>query len=116
MSTYSMDDILGILKEISKKLDMVSRKLDRLLFKGVSEEQELLSDPLKKQIYDLCDGNRTVTDILQEVRKTRTITQSRISQILIELEEAGIIESKRGTGDNWRCKYYQQSEAIKRSN
>lgn len=116
MSTYSMDDILGILKEISKKLDMVSRKLDRLLFKGVPEEQELLSDPLKKQIYDLCDGNRTVTDILQEVRKTRTITQSRISQILIELEEAGIIESKRGTGDNWRCKYYQQSEAIKRSN
>lgn len=116
MSTHSMDDIVGLLENISKKLDMISRKLDKLLFRGVPEERELLSDPLKKQIYDFCDGNRTVTDILQEVRKTRTITQSRVSQILIELEEAGVIESKRGTGDNWRCKYYRQSEAMKRSN
>ena len=116
MSTYSIDDVVGLLEVISKKLDIMSRKLDKLLFRGVPEERELLSDPLKKQIYDLCDGRRTVTDILEEVRKTRTITQSRVSQILIELEEAGVIESKRGTGDNWRCKYYQQSEAMKRSN
>ena len=111
MSAHSTDNVVGILEVISKKLDMVSKKLDKLL-KTVPEEPEVLSNPLKKQIYDLCNGKRRVNDIIGEIRKTRTINQSRVSQVLIELVGIGFIEAKRGTGDNWRCRYYPLPDPI----
>lgn len=114
MSAHSIDDVAGILEVMSKKLDKMSKKLDKLL-KTVPEEPELLSDPLKKQIYVLCNGKRTVSDIVKEIKKTRAINQPRVSQILSELVKGGLIEAKRGTGDNWRFKYYHQTKAMETS-
>ena len=62
-----------------------------------------------QKIYDLCDGTHSVNDIIFEVGKIRTVTQSYVSQVLNKLAEAGLIESKRGTGTNWRYKFYKQT-------
>jgi len=95
-----------ILARIEEKIDRILRRLEAPL-QGVFDSTELLRDPSRKAVYDLCDGKHSVNDIVEALRSvSREISQSRVSQILSELVEAGLIESRRGLGENWRLKYY----------
>lgn len=95
-----------ILRRLEEKIDRILRRVEAV-GKETLGSSDLLQDPSRRAVFDLCDGKRSVKDIVKELRSTsRPITQPRVSQILSELENAGLVESKRGRGEDWRIKYY----------
>jgi len=98
---------MELLWQINKNLEEISSKMDMLIFLyKFSQERELQRfkekalgrSKIRKAIYSMCDGTKTVHEIAQRARKSIQHT----SMILKTLEEAGLIESK----DVGRKKYY----------
>lgn len=96
-----------LLWRINKNLEEISYKLDRLIslyqFSQQHElerlKQEVLGrSKIRREVYDLCDGTKTVRDIARRTEKS--IQQ--VSMVLSTLEEAGLIKSRK-VG---RKKYY----------
>jgi hypothetical protein len=94
-----MSEEKTILWQMNNNLEEISAKLDKLvsLFE-ISRKQELEEfkkkklgkSQIKKQVYELCDGTRTVNDIARFVDKSI----QHISIILSDLEKAGLVVSK----------------------
>jgi DNA-binding transcriptional ArsR family regulator len=93
--------ILEILRGISSKLDDILSVLR--LGQHASLEQAksgVLGDsPLRRMVYNLCDGEHTVSEIAQATNKSI----SQVSQVLSQLQFAGLVAEKR-VGKN---RYYQ---------
>lgn len=96
MAKVSVDvnwKILTTLEEISYKLDrlidlkQISLKEQTTLLKS----KTLGKSDLRKQVYDLCDGNRSVGQLAEVLAKSIV----RVSQELAILEEAGLVKSKK---------------------
>lgn len=96
-----------LLWRINKNLEEISYKLDRLIsmyeFSQKHElerlKQEVLGrSKIRREVYDLCDGTKTVRDIARRTEKS--IQQ--VSMVLSTLEEAGLVKSRK-VG---RKKYY----------
>jgi predicted transcriptional regulator len=81
--------IIRVLEEISAKLD----RLISIMELTQKRELELLKDEVmgksevRREIYNLCDGKRTVKEIANILRKSI----QHISTEIAELEKAGII-------------------------
>jgi len=86
------DDEIRLLREISSKLDDVISLL-KLGQKSTIEmaKNRLLASSLRSEIYNLCDGRHTVSQIVEELRKPQPL----ISRYLKELEDNGLIKAKR---------------------
>lgn len=83
---------IRLLREISTKLsDVIS--LLRLGQRTTIEmaKNRLLASSLRSNIYNLCDGRHTVSQIAEELRKSQPL----ISRYLKELEDGGLIRSER---------------------
>lgn len=81
-----------LLHEISSKLsDIIS--LLKLGQKSLIEtsKSRLLASELRSQVYNLCDGNHTVSQISKELGKHQPL----ISRYLKELEDGGLLKSER---------------------
>jgi len=96
-----------LLWRINKNLEEISYKLDRLIsmyeFSQQHElerlkQEELGRSTIRREVYDLCDGTKTVRDIARRTEKS--IQQ--VSMVLSTLEEAGLVKSRK-VG---RKKYY----------
>jgi DNA-binding transcriptional ArsR family regulator len=85
-------DEIELLREISSKLDDVISLL-KLGQKTTIEmaKNRLLASSLRSNIYNLCDGRHTVSQIVEELRKSQPL----ISRYLKELEDGGLIKSER---------------------
>jgi len=83
---------IRLLGEISSKLDDVISLL-KLGQRTTIEmaKNRLLASALRSNIYNLCDGRHTVSQIAEELRKSQPL----ISRYLKELEDGGLIRSER---------------------
>jgi DNA-binding transcriptional ArsR family regulator len=93
--------ILEILRGISSKLDdiLAVLKLGQRASLDEAKSGALGDSPIRRAIYRLCDGQHTVSEIAQSTGKS--ISQA--SQVLSQLQFAGLIAEKR-VGKN---RYYQ---------
>lgn len=95
-------EILIALHNIEDRLQEISNIL-KLTSKDQIESQQdkvLAGSPLRKQIYDLCDGSKSVSDIAKMLGKP--IQQ--ISNNISILQTVGLIgENRKG-----KVKYYSQ--------
>jgi DNA-binding transcriptional ArsR family regulator len=96
MEDETLQKILQVLIRIEGRFD----KLDELLSvtkmsqKGTIEQtkKELLEkSPFRRQVYHLCDGRHSVSDIAQGVGKSI----SQVSQALGQLVEASLVSERR---------------------
>lgn len=87
-----------LLWEINKNLAEISTKIDILIsLYEFSQKHELENykenvlgrSTIKREIYNLCDGTKTVTDIAQRLEKS----MPHISMMLSELEESKLIKA-----------------------
>jgi DNA-binding transcriptional ArsR family regulator len=101
-------DTIELLWSANKNLEEISAKLDRLIFLYEFSQKRKLKkfkedvigrSNIRKEIYNLCDGTKTVNELSKLIRKSLPHT----SKELAVLEEAGIITSKDVGG---RKKYY----------
>lgn len=99
-----------LLWQINKNLEEISAKLDRaisLLTLTQKREIEEFKDKIigrssiRKEIYDLCDGTKTVQEIAKMVGKSIP----HVSNILSILAQAGLVISK----DMGRKRYYERA-------
>lgn len=51
------------------------------------EKEEILKNKTKRKVYELCDGNHTVSDIVSELN----LTQPNVSYHLSSLLESGLV-------------------------
>jgi DNA-binding transcriptional ArsR family regulator len=109
MTGVSMDNdtktILELLKSINAKLDRLD-DLQNLLRAGQklsldeSKASVLGSSNLRREIYKLCDGEHTVSEISHAIAKSMPV----VSQVLSQLELAGLVAEKR----EGKMRYYQK--------
>jgi len=101
------EESTNMLWQIGKSLEEISSKLDRLIYlheftqKHELErfkEKILGNSEIRREIYGLCDGTKSVRQIAQRVGKS----MPHVSQVLTKLEEAKLVRPK-GVG---RKKYY----------
>lgn len=85
--------ILKVLEEISGKLDkLISLNEFALAGQATSMKEKILGgSELRREVYELCNGKRPVSDIAKTLAKS----VSSISQILSKLEEAGLVKIRR---------------------
>lgn len=96
------NEMLVTLHNIEDRLQEISNILKLANKEQIESQQEkvLSGSPLRKQIYDLCDGSRSVSDIAKNLGKP--IQQ--ISNNISILQTVGlIVESRKG-----KVKYYSQ--------
>lgn len=100
---------MELLWQINKNLEEISVKIDRLIsFFEFSQKQQLMDfkekalgrSEVRREIYGLCDGTKTVQDIAKRVGKS----VPHISQELSILEEAGLIVAREAG----RKRYYMR--------
>jgi DNA-binding transcriptional ArsR family regulator len=98
-----------LLWRILKTLDDISGKIDRMIsILEFSQKRELESrikeamgkSEIRKEIYELCDGTRSVREIARILGKSVPHVSIQIS----ELEKTGIVKAKRVGKE----KYYQK--------
>jgi len=98
-----------LLWQINKNLEEISAKLDRvisLLTLTQKRELEEFKDKIigrssiRMEIYNLCDGTRTVQEIAKRVGKSLP----HVSSVLSVLEQAGLVISK----EVGRKRYYER--------
>jgi DNA-binding transcriptional ArsR family regulator len=96
MEGEALRKILQVLNEMNAKLD----KLDDLLsVMRVSQKTsieatkaELLSkSKLRRDVYRLCDGKHNVSEIAEALGKSLSL----VSQVISQLQEAGLIAEER---------------------
>ena len=94
--------ILTTLEEISHKID----RLIDLKKMSLSEQTTILKDKalgksdFRKEVYNLCDGNRSVGEIAEITSKSLV----RVSQELATLEKSKLVKSKK----IGKTKYYEK--------
>lgn len=103
MDNDTLEKILQALIRIETKLDSLDELLSiTKMSQKTSIDQTkvtlLEKSPFRRQVYNLCDGKHTVSDIAQGVGKSI----SQVSQAISQLQEVGLI-SERRRGPN---KYY----------
>ena len=98
---------MRLLWEINKNLEEISSKIDKLVsmyeFTQKHElenfrEKILGRSKIRREIYGLCDGTKTVQEIAARTGKT----MPHVSRMLTELEKAKLIKAK----ELGRKKYY----------
>lgn len=98
-----------MLWEINRNLEQVNAKLDRLIALFVLIQKRELDDARRKaiarsevrrEIYNLCDGTKTVQDIAKRLGKSLP----HISKELAFLEEVGLVRPI----EVGRKKYYER--------
>lgn len=91
-------DIIELLWQINRNLEVLLSKVDKLASlyevaqKGEFErykEEVLGRSAIRREIYGLCDGSKTVQEIAQQVGKS----MPHVSVELARLEEAKLIKS-----------------------
>lgn len=97
--------ILQALNRIENKLDSLQEittliKLDKQDSIVEIKSKYLDRAPLRKSIYNLCDGKHTVSEISKELNKSISL----ISQNISHLQEYGFIKEER----KGKQKYYQK--------
>jgi DNA-binding MarR family transcriptional regulator len=83
------------LREISTKLDMILA-LMRVAFRDAIEnakEKSFARSAIKKSVYELCDGKKTVDDMAKELKQSPAY----IRVYLGTLEEEGLVVRKENT-------------------
>ncbi len=85
-----------LLRQISNQLGDLSA-MYRLVNRERIERgrEEALGDGTKRKLWESCDGSRTQA----ELAKVVGVTQQRVSQIVSELADAGMVE--RNAGGKW---------------
>lgn len=74
--------------ELKRTLEKILCVLKLTNIKTICEEKErILKNEIKKKIYDLCDGQHTVNDIVSELKTT----QPNVSYHLGSLLESGLV-------------------------
>ena len=97
--------ILEVLQSINAKLDRLD-DIQSLLRAGQRTSLDeakagvLGSSNLRREVYKLCDGEHTVSEISRGIGKSMPV----VSQVLSQLELAGLVAEKRA-GKN---RYYQR--------
>lgn len=84
---------LQALYRIEMKLDEIATLL-RMSQAGsieTTKEKMLEASPLRKAVYSLCDGKKTVSDISRGLGKSMSV----ISQTIRKLQDAGLITEER---------------------
>jgi len=84
-----------LLREISSKLDALLAVM-RITFREnieAAKERSFARSDIKKSIYELCDGERTVDEIARRLGKSREY----VRVYLVTLEEEGIVVRKGNT-------------------
>ena len=98
---------MRLLWQINKNLEEISSKIDKLIslyeFAQKHElerfkEKVLGRSRIRREIYGLCDGTKTVREIAQRVGKS----MPHVSMVLTTLEEAKLVKPK----EVGRKKYY----------
>lgn len=86
------DETLQVLYRIELKLDEIATLL-KISQAGSIEttKEKILASPLRKAVYSLCDGKKTVSDISKGLGKS----MSMISQTMTKLQEAGLVTEER---------------------
>ena len=84
-----LSDILQVLDEIRSVMILANKDS---LKKG--KEELLPNNSVKKNIYDLCDGTRTASDVAKEIGKSNTYVGSYLSI----LRRVGLIRSLERDG------------------
>lgn len=102
-------------KEIKEQLEDVKGVLNTLVslfkaanYKAIEQTKlESLKTEVRKKIYDLCDGNRSVQQIAQEVEPQKPLKQSQplVSYHLAILTSQGLVNYRAETGQ----KYYYKT-------
>ncbi len=95
-------EILIALHNIEDRLQEISNLL-KLSNKDKIESQQqkvLAGSPLRKQIYDLCEGDRSVSDIAKQLEKS----VQQISNNIAILQNVGLIKEIR----KGKEKYYSK--------
>jgi len=93
MSSEESPEMLLALHRIEDRLQEIAELL-RVGYKDVIEAQQkkaLAGSPLRKRIYDLCNGTNSVRGIANLVEKS--IAQ--VSQNIAILQDAGLIKEER---------------------
>lgn len=86
------DILLQALYRIEIKLDEIATLLRMSQSASIETTKEkLLASPLRKAVYSLCDGNKSVSDISKGLGKS----MSMISQVMSKLQEAGLVAEER---------------------
>lgn len=91
------DDEIEVLRQISNQLgDLLA--MYRLVNREriVRGRDDALGDGTKRKLWESCDGSRTQT----ELAKTAGVTPQRVSQIVSELADAGMIA--RNADGKWQ--------------
>ena len=88
--------ILQVLNKIDNKLarlDDIFNMLKMGQKSSIDQTKATLlgRSPLRKTIYNLCDGRHTVTDIAESLGKSMSL----VSQSITQLQSAGLIIEKR---------------------
>jgi DNA-binding transcriptional ArsR family regulator len=94
--------ILKVLEEISGKLDRLI-SLNELALAGQAasvKEQILARSELRREVYELCNGKRTVSDIAKTLAKS----VASVSQILSKLEDARLVKVRK----SGKKRYYEK--------
>ena len=84
-----------MINKYNEELIAVKKLLEKILAvtklanyeKIVNSKAELLKNPTKRQVYELCDGKHTAGDIVAELGTT----QQNISYHLISLLDSGLV-------------------------
>jgi len=99
-----------LLWKILKTLEDISGKMDRMIslveFSQKRELEFLIKEAIgksevRREIYELCDGTRSVREIADILRKS----VPHVSIQIAELEKAGIVKARRVGKE----KYYQKA-------
>lgn len=99
MSKKSRDELLEILKRILEHLENIEDRMRTIeLLLKISQRSSLEkarsmlnSSKLRAQIYELCDGKHTVSEIARKLGKPMPL----ISRYLKDLESSGLIVSEQ---------------------
>lgn len=81
------DEILGSLKNIEKKLDVLIK-----IQKSMAPKPKISSE--EKKILDFCNSKNTINEIAEHTKKTK----KSIERILARLRNKGIIQSIKTKG------------------
>ena len=90
----NLEDVKKLLEKIFAVIKLVNSE------KIAEARSNLLKNKNKKQIYDLCDGKHTVTDIV----KALGTTQPTVSYHLSSLLEAGLVSYEDVSGNRYYTK------------
>lgn len=106
----SDNEVLAELREVKNALNTLASLFKAANFKAIEQmKSDTLKTEIRKKIYDLCDGNRSVTQMAQEVEPQKPLKQSQplLSYHLALLTSQGLINYRIQKGQRY---YYKTLE------